>query len=120
MEHFERDWTPLPIGDRNAIDTSKVWWVQAEVIAALTDGLMHQPGSTAYQEALLRTFQFVNAHMTDARTGIWLDTVTREGAPQSSGIAHNWKANYHDIRALVNFVRAFHPSPQAGAKSVGR
>ena len=103
-----------------ATDTSKVWWVQAEMIAALTDGLAHQPGNMAYQEALLRTFQFVDAHMTDARTGIWLDTVTREGAPKSTGLAHNWKANYHDVRALVKFVNAFHLRPRAMLKPVGR
>jgi len=43
----------------------------------------------------------------DQRTGIWLDTVTAEGKPKSTGLAHSWKANYHDVRALVKFIEAF-------------
>ncbi|MFM8357269.1 MAG: AGE family epimerase/isomerase, partial [Verrucomicrobiota bacterium] len=31
-------------GNLPATDTRKVWWVQAEMLAALTDGLRHQPG----------------------------------------------------------------------------
>ena len=35
------------------------------------------------------------------KSGIWLDTVTESGQPKSTGLAHNWKANYHDVRALL-------------------
>lgn len=106
-------------GNGPATDTSKVWWVQAEMIAALTDGLGHQPTNTAYQDALTRTFQFVETHMTDARTGIWVDTVTSDGSPKATGLAHNWKANYHDVRALVKFVDAFDPRPLVVTKPAG-
>ena len=90
--------------------------VQAEMIAALTDGLGNQPSNAAYRTALTQTFQFVNTHMTDPRTGIWVDSVTSEGAPKAPGLAHNWKANYHDVRALVKFVDAFDPQKPAPRK----
>ena len=41
------------------------------------------------------------------KDGIWLDTVTAEGRPKATGKAHNWKANYHDVRAMVKFMNAF-------------
>jgi len=98
------------IGDEPASDQNKIWWVQAEMMAALTDSLRHQE-NVAQRQALDRLIHFVNAHQTDPQTGIWLDTVTADGKPKSAGLAHAWKANYHDVRALVKFVEAFAPPP---------
>lgn len=99
--------------DQPATDTDKVWWVQAEMMAALTDALQHQSNSTD-ATALEKLIQFVNAHQADPADGIWLDTVTADGRPKATGKAHSWKANYHDVRALVKFVEAFDPAKPAG------
>jgi mannose/cellobiose epimerase-like protein (N-acyl-D-glucosamine 2-epimerase family) len=45
--------------------------------------------------------------MTGAKDGIWVDSVMADGQPRNTSKAHNWKANYHDVRALVKFVEAF-------------
>ncbi len=95
-------------GDEPASDTNKIWWVQAEMMAALTDALRHREDA-AHRRALASLVQFVDAHQTDPRTGIWLDTVTADGKPRSAGLAHSWKANYHDVRALIKFIQAFRP-----------
>lgn len=94
------------IGNEPASDQNKIWWVQAEMMAALSDALRHQENA-AHRQALERLVHFVNTNQTEPRTGIWLDTVTAEGKPKSTGLAHSWKANYHDVRALVKFVTAF-------------
>lgn len=94
-------------GDRPATDTRKVWWVQAEMLAALTDGLRHQPGNRAYAGALEQLIRFVDGHLTDPGTGIWLDTVSAEGKPLATGLAHPWKGNYHDVRGMLRFIRQF-------------
>jgi mannobiose 2-epimerase len=91
-----------------ANDTSKVWWAQAEMLAALTDGLKRKK-NPAYSDALLKLLRFVRKYQTDPRDGVWLDTVTAEGSPQTTAKAHNWKANYHDVRGLVKFVETFLP-----------
>ena len=49
--------------------------------------------------------------MTDPGDGVWLDTVTAEGKFKSTGKAHNWKANYHDVRAMLKFIEAFRGAP---------
>jgi mannobiose 2-epimerase len=98
------------LGDAPASDQNKIWWVEAEMMAALTDALRHQENA-AQRRALDQLVHFVNAHQTDPRTGIWLDTVTADGQPKSTGLAHAWKANYHDVRALVKFIEAFPPPP---------
>lgn len=96
------------VGDAPASDQNKIWWVQAEMMAALTDALRHQENA-AQRQALDQLVHFVNAHQMDRRTGIWLETVAADGKPKSSGLAHSWKANYHDVRALVKFIEAFTP-----------
>lgn len=95
-----------------ANDTSKVWWAQAEMLAALTEGLRHQPANAAYTVALGKLISFVNEHQADPKTGVWLDTVNADGTPFATGLAHNWKANYHDVRGLLKFIEAFEPKAQ--------
>jgi mannobiose 2-epimerase len=94
------------LDDQAATDTSKVWWVQAEMLAALTDGLKHEQRQD-YAEALDKLLQFISQFQANPSDGIWLDTVTAEGHPKVTAKAHNWKANYHDVRALVKFIEAF-------------
>jgi mannose/cellobiose epimerase-like protein (N-acyl-D-glucosamine 2-epimerase family) len=94
------------VGDEPASDTSKVWWVQAEMMAALTDAIRHRP-TPEHRLALEKLVHFVQAHGTDRRDGIWLDTVAADGRPLRTGKAHNWKTSYHDVRAMVKFVETF-------------
>jgi mannobiose 2-epimerase len=94
--------------DQPATDTDKVWWVQSELLAALSDGLQHQL-NPAWSEALDKLLQFITTYQADPADGVWLDTVTAEGKPKSTGKAHSWKANYHDVRGIVKFVEAFGP-----------
>lgn len=104
-----------------ATDTDKVWWAQAEMMAALTDRLRHRHDA-ALERTLDQLVQFLVAHQIQPADGIWLDTVAADGRPKSTGKAHLWKANYHDVRALVKFIEAFHPeSPQRiGASATTR
>lgn len=89
-----------------AADTDKIWWVQAEMLAALTDGLAHERNAD-YSKALDQLLAFVLKFQANPADGIWLDTVTAEGKPKATAKAHNWKANYHDVRAMVKFIDTF-------------
>jgi mannobiose 2-epimerase len=97
--------------DQPASDTDKVWWAEAELLAALTDALRHRP-DPAYERALIQQIAFLGQYQTDPRDGVWLDTVAADGRPKRSAKAHNWKANYHDVRAMVKFIEAFAPTPR--------
>jgi mannobiose 2-epimerase len=94
------------INDQPATDTDKVWWVEAEMMAALTDALRHRPNA-AYSEALDKLNSFILKYQADPSDGIWYDTVAADGTPKRRAKAHNWKANYHDVRAIVKFIEAF-------------
>jgi mannose/cellobiose epimerase-like protein (N-acyl-D-glucosamine 2-epimerase family) len=94
------------IDDRPAYDTTKVWWTQAEMISALTDALRHQE-NREYRKSLNKLVHFVNEFQTDKRDGVWLYAVTKESKPTNTCKAHNWKDNYHEVRALVKFIETF-------------
>ena len=81
------------------------------MMAALTDGLRHA-SNPDYAAALERLVGFLDTHQIRPEDGIWLETVSAEGKPKSTAKAHNWKANYHDVRALVKLIEAFErPAP---------
>ena len=92
--------------EQPATDTDKVWWVQAEMLAALTDALQHKQ-DRAYSEALDKLVDFIFKYQANPADAIWLDTVAADGTPKNTAKAHAWKANYHDVRAMVKFVEAF-------------
>jgi mannobiose 2-epimerase len=94
------------MGDQPATDTDKIWWVQSEMLAALTDGLKHK-ANPAYSEALDTLVQFIRKYQADPADGIWYDTVAADGTPKNKAKAHSWKANYHDVRGIVKFIEAF-------------
>ncbi len=97
------------VGIEPANDTAKVWWVQAEMLAALTEGVQQKDATPIYAKALHQLIQFVDRYQTEPKDGIWVDTVTSDGMPRDSRKAHSWKANYHDVRGMLMFVDAFDP-----------
>ena len=86
-------------GDEPAVDTEKVWWVQAETLAALSVGLERRTDA-GYRRALTRLLRFLRAFQIDPQDGIWFDSVAADGTPLWRAKAHEWKANYHDLRAI--------------------
>jgi mannobiose 2-epimerase len=94
-------------GNEPATDRDKVWWVQSEMLAALAHGLAHSPEHPEYRDALAKLWLWIHSAQADPKTGIWLDTVRADGTPKSTALAHNWKAAYHDVRALHLFAEAF-------------
>jgi mannobiose 2-epimerase len=93
------------VGNEAPTVTDKVWWAEAELIAALSEALVHKP-DVRLESALAKQIEFLDKYQT-APDGIWLDTVTSEGKPKSARKAHAWKANYHDVRAMVMLTKAF-------------
>lgn len=93
------------VGNEPATVTDKVWWAEAELIAALTVALQHEP-NPRYRDALDKQIDFL-ARFQTAPDGIWVDNVTAEGKPKGPRKAHSWKANYHDVRAMQMLVDAF-------------
>jgi mannobiose 2-epimerase len=103
----ERGGLPEAPPSRNA----KVWWVQAEFLAALAEGLGRDPSRQDWADALALTVRFVRTKMADPVDGVWMAQTTADGAPVIRTKAGPWKANYHDLRALVKVVRTLEAAP---------
>jgi mannose/cellobiose epimerase-like protein (N-acyl-D-glucosamine 2-epimerase family) len=89
-----------------AFDRVKVWWAQAELIAALTVSLARQERKSDL-EAMRKTVTYLQSTMIDASDGIWIASFEADGKPKWNSKKNHWKANYHDVRALVMMSRAF-------------
>jgi len=92
--------------DNPATRTDKIWWAQAEMMAALSVGLRNHV-KAEYGIALEKLNQFIWAYMVFPQNGIWVYSVSADGQVVNPTLANNWKAAYHDVRAMVNFYETF-------------
>jgi cellobiose epimerase len=91
--------------DRPAAEREKIWWVQAEGLAALVDRLAagHDAQYARCLDLLLgwlRRYQILP-------DGIWLWSVGPAGEVRGRVKASSWKAAYHDLRAMLKFVHQY-------------
>jgi mannose 2-epimerase len=103
------------LDNQPATDTDKIWWVQAEMLAALTDGLRRQY-DVGYSLALDKLLVWLEKYMISPKDGIWIGSTDAQGNPKDTSKAHSWKANYHDVRAMVKFMDAFAPTETSGPR----
>jgi len=96
----------LGYDNKPATNRDKIWWVQAEMLAALSDAIKHK-SNKEYEVALSKLIEFLKNYQINPTDGIWLDTVSEDGTPKNTAKAHNWKANYHDLRAMIKFIETF-------------
>lgn len=93
------------------LDTTKVWWTQAEGLNALA--VMDQRfgrETDRYAKALVEQWSFIQKHMIDPEFGGWFAQTDRAGKLKGDGFkASQWKANYHTARALMNVSRIVSP-----------
>lgn len=87
---------------RDPVDTTKVWWAQAEALNAF-HLMSTRPGDQAtYRAAFNSTWAFAIRHSTDPAAGGWWWSVDSEGDRIGrSGKGNDWKSAYHTVRALL-------------------
>ena len=82
---------------------AKIWWVEAEaLVSALT--MFDLTGEPRYADVFARTWQFVDSRQTDWTSGEWFEQIDPAGRPRPGNKAHQWKAGYHNGRALIESV----------------
>ena len=95
--------------DEPACDTTKLWWVQAEGLSALTEALAH---SAEYNRPLTQLVDWILNYQIRSDDGVWIVSTAARGEPQNVKKAGEWKAAYHEVRAITRFVQAFAPQSQ--------
>jgi mannose/cellobiose epimerase-like protein (N-acyl-D-glucosamine 2-epimerase family) len=94
-------------GAPNAYDTSKVWWVQGEALAALTDALCI-PGSgdhARYDRCLHLLMDWIWKYQR-LPDGVWVWSREADGRLQNPTKADSWKAGYHEFRAMAKAIES--------------
>jgi mannobiose 2-epimerase len=56
-----------------------------------------------YLDVFEKTWNFIDKHQIDRKTGEWWETVDPDLRP-SGNKAHAWKAGYHNGRAMIEAV----------------
>jgi mannobiose 2-epimerase len=86
-----------------AADRQKVWWVQAEaLVSALT--MFRLTGDARYVEIFERTWQWIVTRQADTSGGDWFAEIWPDGSVRGAK-ADQWKAGYHNGRALLESIR---------------
>ncbi len=100
------DWGPL---GRPAESRVKIWWVQAEALVSAL-AMYRLTGELRYWDVFEKTLQFVENHMADRERGEWWAQVDSNLRP-GGGKAHEWKAAYHNGRAMVECLQILRGLP---------
>jgi mannobiose 2-epimerase len=90
-------------------DTLKEWWVQFEGLNALL--MMHErygQQTGVYFQRFVEQWAFIQKHTIDPRYHGDFNLTKADGTPMTEDKGSNWKAAYHDGRALWNVSARLH------------
>lgn len=91
---------------KGEIDTTKVWWVQAEALLGYINGYQLDPAKTEYLEVSKKLWNFISTYIIDKREGSeWFYDLNKDGEPESKKeIVGPWKCPYHNGRMCFEVI----------------
>ncbi|MCR5140985.1 MAG: AGE family epimerase/isomerase [Ruminococcus sp.] len=92
--------------ENDRIDTTRVWWVQAEGIVGFVNAYQHS-GDSRYLDAAKGIWEYIKQSVIDKREGgEWYSEVTREGIPHDfKEETGPWKCPYHNGRMCLEMIK---------------
>lgn len=100
MGYYFKDEEQLKI-----IDSSKVWWVQAEGLNSLLLMSKLFPNDPKYLKSFYKQWEYIRKYMIDNDNGGWFEKgLDNDPKYSKAPKAHVWKTTYHNARALMNCV----------------
>ncbi|MCI5586453.1 MAG: AGE family epimerase/isomerase [Lachnospiraceae bacterium] len=92
--------------ENGIIDTTRVWWVQAEAVVGFINGYQKSPEQKKYLEAAEDIWNYIKEYMIDKRNGSeWFWEVDKDGNPGKKAIVEMWKCPYHNGRMCFEVIR---------------
>lgn len=87
------------------ISDKKIWWVQDEGLNALLLMAKLFPNEKKYEETFKKQWEYMKKYLIDREHGGWyMEGLDKSPDSQQAPKAFDWKANYHDVRALINCI----------------
>lgn len=93
--------------EKGKVNTSRIWWVQAEAVVGFLNGYESDRSDDRYLLAAMDIFKFILEKVYDKRAGSeWYWEVDKDGNPYSKKpIVEPWKCPYHNGRMCFEIIR---------------
>ncbi|MDO5409617.1 MAG: AGE family epimerase/isomerase [Lachnospiraceae bacterium] len=91
--------------ENGIVDTTRVWWVQAEAVVGFVNGYQ-KSGQKEYLEAAEDIWNYIKTCLIDERNGSeWFWAVDKDRKPLEKPIVEPWKCPYHNGRMCFEVIR---------------
>lgn len=92
--------------ENGVVDTTRIWWVQAEAVVGFLNGYQKSPEHKEYLEAAEDIWQYIRDYLVDKRSGSeWYAALDQEKNPLEKPIVDPWKCPYHNGRMCIEVIR---------------
>ena len=93
--------------ERGVVNTTRVWWVQAETVIGFLNAYEKNPAADEYRDAALSEWEFIQSCQIDRRPGSeWFWATNEDGTPQEGRpIVEPWKCPYHNGRMCMEVMK---------------
>ena len=91
--------------ENGVVDTTRVWWVQAEAVVGFLNGYQKQ-GDKKFLDASVDIWNYIKKYFIDKRNGSeWFWSVKEDHTPDEKPIVELWKCPYHNGRMCFEVLR---------------
>lgn len=91
--------------ENGVVDTTRVWWVQAETVVGFLNGFEKQKDSK-YLQAAMDVWDYIKTYLIDPRDGSeWYWALDKDKNPLEKPIVEPWKCPYHNGRMCLEVIR---------------
>ena len=92
--------------ENGVVDTTRVWWVQAEAVVGFLNGYQKSPEQKKYLAAAEDIWKYIQYYVVDWRNGSeWFSAVDQNKKPLEKPIVEPWKCPYHNGRMCFEVIR---------------
>lgn len=92
--------------ENGVVDTTRVWWVQAETVVGFWNAYEKNPVHEEYKEAAVAVWQYIREYLIDKREGSeWFWGLDKNRKPLEKPIVEPWKCPYHNGRMCIEIIR---------------
>lgn len=91
--------------ENGVVDTTRVWWVQAEAVVGFLNGYQKQ-GDKKFLDASVDIWNYIKKYFIDKRNASeWFWSVKEDHTPDEKPIVEPWKCPYHNGRMCFEVLR---------------
>lgn len=92
--------------ENGVVDTTRIWWVQAEAVVGFLNGYQKSPDMERYLAAAKDIWGYIRDYIIDKRSGSeWYWAVDENKKPLEKPIVEPWKCPYHNGRMCFEVIR---------------